>query len=106
MSGLKSVELQVALPRTQTAGKIQDQLQQRGQVSQNQMTQTETEKLERQRKQVNESEKIGKKRLNNDGEEHEHKGKENPHQKRKSSKKAEDLEGKHPYKGNHVDVKW
>lgn len=34
MSGLRAIDLQMAMPRSQMAGKIQDQLNQRGQVSQ------------------------------------------------------------------------
>ncbi|ADH99279.1 hypothetical protein [Salisediminibacterium selenitireducens] len=34
MSGLRAIDLQMAMPRSQMAGKIQDQMNQRGQVSQ------------------------------------------------------------------------
>lgn len=37
MSGLRAIDLQMAMPRAQMAGKIQDQLQQRGQVNQDMM---------------------------------------------------------------------
>ncbi|UOQ85602.1 hypothetical protein [Gracilibacillus salinarum] len=36
----KSVEMQVALPRVQDAGKLQDQMQQQGRIGQNQLQQT------------------------------------------------------------------
>ncbi|SFP08305.1 hypothetical protein [Salibacterium halotolerans] len=48
----KAVELQVALPRTQDAGKLQEQLQQRGQAAQDRMAAQEEKELEKQRTQV------------------------------------------------------
>ncbi|WP_035186345.1 hypothetical protein [Alteribacter aurantiacus] len=51
MGGLKALELQVVLPRTQMAGKIQDQLQQRGQVTQSILTK-ESSRLDKVKRKV------------------------------------------------------
>ncbi|MYL33170.1 hypothetical protein GLW08_01375 [Pontibacillus yanchengensis] len=50
--GWKAVELQGALPRIQDAGKIQDQMQQRGQLMNNHITQQQLIMEERKRKKV------------------------------------------------------
>ncbi|WP_027963215.1 hypothetical protein [Halalkalibacillus halophilus] len=48
----KAVELQVALPRTQDAGQLQDQLQQRGQLMQDRLQDEHIHELNRKRKAV------------------------------------------------------
>lgn len=40
MSGLRAIDLQMAMPRAQMAGKIQDQLQQRGQTVQDMLAES------------------------------------------------------------------
>ncbi len=102
---LKAIELQIALPRTQSAGKIQDQLQQRGQVVQDYLATEQQKKVERERKQVIETSETEKKRLNNDDENRDQQNsKKNQAQKTivKQNKQISHL-AKHPYKGNYVD---
>lgn len=102
---LKAIELQVALPRTQTAGKIQDQLQQRGQVVQNHLSAQQEKTDEQKRKQVSEMEQTVKKRLNNDDETKEnHQGSTQSRAKsNKTDETKEENYAQHPYKGNYVD---
>ncbi|UFU01051.1 hypothetical protein KO561_09000 [Radiobacillus kanasensis] len=61
----KSVELQVALPRTQDVGKMQEQMQQRGQVLQESLAQSQSVAEELKRKKVNEFEQKDKVHLKN-----------------------------------------
>jgi hypothetical protein len=106
MSGLRSIEMQVALPRTQTAGKIQDQMQQRSMVAQEHMAQAQEEKDIKQKKTVTETEFKEKNRLDADAES----GKGHSHQpdgQRKQNKGEEDEKVvKHPYKGVQFDASW
>ncbi|MDG5788163.1 hypothetical protein QA612_11755 [Evansella sp. AB-P1] len=108
MSGLKSIELQVALPRTQTAGKLQDQLQQRSTVMQEHLSQHQHAENIRKRSQVSETEKTEKKRLNNDDERNKGNKKHQEQKNRKKRINGDSFERNesHPYKGNSIDVKW
>ncbi|MEH7385757.1 hypothetical protein V7147_10150 [Bacillus sp. JJ1521] len=97
---LKLVELQVAIPRTQDAGKIQEQLMMRGQHMQDQIH-LENEKLEkRNRTKVNENNKSENAQIHKDSS-------SNPFSKQPShtSKQPEQEENEqHPYKGNFIDI--
>jgi hypothetical protein len=102
---LKAIELQVAIPRTQMAGKLQDQLQQRGQVVQDHLANEQQKTDEKNRKQVLETTETEKKRLNNDDESQ---NRNSSHHERHTNKKEKQLKeeitfAKHPYKGNFVD---
>lgn len=98
---LKSIELQVALPRTFEAGKISEQLQQRGQALSDQATSEMAEKVERNRQSVIKSTQKDELQLKD----HSSKGQdEKGQQEKQSSKKQEKLVEKvHPYKGNTID---
>ncbi|MBN6206622.1 hypothetical protein JYK21_09155 [Ralstonia pickettii] len=61
--GWKSIELQVALPRTQDAGKIQEQLQKQPEVLQGTLTQSQLEREKIKRSRVNQLEKSEKVKL-------------------------------------------
>jgi hypothetical protein len=93
---LKLVELQVALPRTQDFGKIQEQLQQRGQHMQDQIVVSTKKQNERMRKQVGKSEKSSL-----------HLGQSNQSSETgasKQTKKNQNQKDYHPHIGNHVDI--
>lgn len=102
---LKAIEMQVALPRTQNAGKIQDQMQQRGQVSQDHIATEQHKELEKKRKQVLELTETENRRLNNDDENRNgaNPEKETQQKDRKHEHKHSPQYAKHPYKGNFVD---
>ncbi|MBM7094201.1 MULTISPECIES: hypothetical protein [Alteribacter] len=91
MSGLKSIELQVALPRTQTAGKIQDQLQQRGNNAQAYLAKDRLRTDEVKRKNIAKTEKTSHKRIHKDD-------------SGSGSKEKQKESGEHPYKGNQIDL--
>ncbi|QOY34499.1 hypothetical protein AWH56_017460 [Anaerobacillus isosaccharinicus] len=102
---LRAIELQVAIPRTQSVGKIQDQMQQRGQVAQGHMVNEQQKMDEKNRKQVLETTETDKKRLNNDDESDSRNGSEKERQKKQKeiNEKKELSLAKHPFKGNFVD---
>ena len=98
---LKSIEMQVALPRTVEVGKIQEQLQQRGQNIHDFATER-THKEERQNREtvIKNEQKTNVKLTQEDRNGNTGEDKEAP-QKKKSSKPVE--KEKHPYKGNVID---
>ncbi len=101
---LKAIEMQVAIPRTQNAGKIQDQLQQRGQVVQDYIATEQNKKDEKTRKQVLETTESEKKRLNNDDERREgSQAQMRNEEKQELQEEPHQLYAKHPYKGNYID---
>lgn len=101
---LKAIEMQVAIPRTPTAGKIQDQLQQRGQVVQDHIGMEQTKEDEKKRKQVLEATETEKNRLNNDDESSSGKNPKQDNQNKQQEQRPQEIEkAKHPYKGNFVD---
>lgn len=97
--------MQVALPRTQTAGKIQDQLQQRGQVTQNHLAVQQEKTDEMKRTKTTEMEHTQKKRLNNDDESSgsQQSFTEDRQNSDKKKKGKNEVFAKHPYKGNFID---
>lgn len=94
--GMKAVEMQVALPRTQDAGKMQDQMQRHGETLQGMLAQSELEAEKLKRTQVQhmvETYRTKKK------EESEQGRREN--KKRKAKKKTR--KDYHPYLGRRID---
>ena len=109
MGGLKAIEMQIALPRTQIAGKLQDQLQQRTNVTQGHLAQKEIKDQIRKQQTVTENEKTGKKRLTNDEEQSSEEKRQIKSSMKNSSTEdtlSDEPREKHPYKGVHFDVKW
>jgi hypothetical protein len=101
MMSLKAIEMQIALPRTQDAGKIQEQLQQRGQHLQEHAAQSVTKEDELKRKTVVKNNQKQEARLNQDGGQpghHQQKGRDD-----KKSKDDQDVQPHHPYKGKVID---
>lgn len=99
---LKAIEMQIALPRTQDAGKIQEQLQQRGQHLQEHAAQRVTKEDELKRKTVIKNNQKQEARLNKDD------GSTNPNQEQSHPDKKENSENQHiqqnhPYKGKVID---
>jgi hypothetical protein len=81
---LKLIELQIALPKTQDVGKLQEQLQYQGQLAQQQLAMSIQKQDERMRHQVTKAEQSEKAKW----------------QKERNRKKTEE---KHPYKGTFID---
>ncbi|HZH62336.1 MAG TPA: hypothetical protein VEY70_22760 [Metabacillus sp.] len=90
--------MQIALPRTHDAGKIQEQLNQRNQLIQDQLAQSIKKEVDLKRTQVSENRESDKLSLKKDqSQQHQE------HNKKK--KKDQKLEGNpnHPYKGKKID---
>lgn len=99
----KSVELQVALPRTQDAGKQQDQLMRQGQHFQETLAQTQQKELLLKRKKVNEFDKTRSlvvKKDEKDASSRKEKQKQNKRQT-KTIKNEQPFD--HPYLGKSID---
>lgn len=105
-AGLKLVELQVALPRTQTAGKMQEQIQQRSAVAQDHLSQQQIEQDIKKKKTTTETENLEQKRLANDDESKKNNARENGTHKDKKSEVSGEKKEAHPYKGKHIDITW
>lgn len=99
---LRPIEMQTSFPRSQTVGKIQDQLQQRAQVMAEHVATEQKEKTEHKLKKVNESEKSDRGTLEPDKEE-KREQKEREGKKRKKVKKEKKVQVEHPYKGKFID---
>jgi hypothetical protein len=99
---LKLVELQVALPRTQDLGKLQEQLQQKGQLVQDHLASAQQKEDIDKRKQVNKYDETTKNRLQKDGQNSN--GTYDPKKSKKQNKQMQQSEAHHPYKGNLIDI--
>ncbi|MBM7692239.1 dsDNA-specific endonuclease/ATPase MutS2 [Peribacillus deserti] len=97
---LKAIEMQIALPRTQEAGKIQEQLQQRGQL-QNDLASLEMHKEDK-RKTSTVTRKNQKEKLHLTDEIEGEKGTYLEIDKEESLQTSESS-APHPFKGNFVD---
>ncbi|QHS22272.1 hypothetical protein GWK91_04615 [Virgibacillus sp. MSP4-1] len=98
----KAVEMQVALPRTQDAGQIQEQLEQRSANSQHYLAQAKQQEEERRRKKVNELRQKEHKRLQNDDARS-----DSPEiflNRREMERNLVRQKQKHPYLGNRFDL--
>lgn len=99
---LKSIEMQIALPRTQDAGRLQDQLQNRGQLQQDQINQSVQKDVEKLQNSVVKEERKDTVRLHQEEEgREEYKGQKRDKKKQKGKNK--NLKEKHPYKGRRID---
>ncbi|WP_017753783.1 hypothetical protein [Calidifontibacillus oryziterrae] len=101
--GLRLVEMQVALPRTQDVGKMQEQMQQKGQHLQEHLASMQNKEDEIKSKQVYKKDEPTKNQLQKDGQgsnkeelpQRRHKNTSNTNQNEKLH---------HPYKGNLIDI--
>jgi hypothetical protein len=99
---LKAIEMQIALPRTHDAGKIQEQIQQRGQHLQDHAAQRVTKEDELKRTTVMKNNQKQEARL------HQERGSsgqqdESRQQQKKQQKQEENSSQNHPYKGKVID---
>jgi len=98
---LKAIELQVALPRTHDAGKIQEQFQQRSQVT-NDLAALEMQKevAKQEKSVVKHSQKDNVKLKKEDSDSN---SQENEQQQEEKQKKNNEKPITHPYKGRAID---
>jgi len=95
---LKNIEMQIALPRTHDAGKIQEQLNQRNQINHDQLAHSIQKEVDLKRSQVQENQESEKLQLKRDQSEQHH----NQKKKKKEEQKQEENPD-HPYKGKTID---
>lgn len=98
---LRPIEAQGSFPNSQKSGKLQEQLQQRGQVGQEIIGQQQLEEERKKRKRVNETTASDQARLNKEGNSNNEPKKEQP-SKEKGERELEP-ETRHPYKGQFID---
>ncbi|NEU29348.1 hypothetical protein GN156_00920 [bacterium LRH843] len=97
---VRPIEVQGSFPHSQEVGKLQEQLQQRGQMSQTIMAEQQKHEDQLKRKQVNKSGESEKARLQSETFEKrtKHHGKQDDGQKEKEEQREN-----HPYKGKFID---
>ncbi|WP_237562815.1 hypothetical protein [Bacillus dakarensis] len=93
---MKSIEMQVALPRTQDAGKLQEQLQQRGQLHHDMAAQTGKKEDEKKAKTVSKQEQKDRAQFHKEG-------RNDDHQQENKKRNKEKTKVSHPYKGTRMD---
>lgn len=98
----KAVELQVALPRTQDVGRIQEQIQQRGQFMQEVIAQAQQQSEEMKRRTVANLEEGHK--LNNDAKESNQEKKQNQLTNQSDHESENKIKVQHPYLGTRIDI--
>lgn|SRR5690625_2892489 len=98
---VRPIEVQGSFPQSQKTGKIQEQMQQRGQQSQEALAQREQEANRLKQKQVKTSDETDETRFHEDG------GDESTgdrrEKNRKQKQKKETAKVKHPHKGKFID---
>ncbi|MED0891865.1 hypothetical protein [Aneurinibacillus migulanus] len=103
---LRALELQIAIPRMQDMGKIQEQLQQRPQQEQAGLALEQQEKDEVNRTRIAKAEESPQSQINQD--EKEQSGEQGADPKKRRQKKSPLAESEthnlHPYKGHSLDI--
>jgi hypothetical protein len=99
---LKSIELQIAIPRTKDFGKMQEQQNQRPAVQLHQDSEEQKAKLERERMQSMKLEQ--KKNAQIEDDEHSSGGQQQQHSRQNRKKKTPPSAPEHPFKGKHIDL--
>lgn len=102
---LRSIELQVAIPRTSEVGQIQNQLAQKPAYDQNQLAQQSAKKADEQLKKSNEIDQAFELQIR-DEEQKQGGGRNDQKRERKKDEQAEPGQtvSVHPYKGRHIDL--
>ncbi|WP_240375335.1 hypothetical protein [Bacillus piscicola] len=99
----KAVELQVAIPRTQEVGKMQEQLQQRGQAAQDRLAFQQEREEEQERVQVTAKQQTEKNTFSKDQDSRHSDRDSQFHQRRRQEAEKDTPSPSHPYKGNTID---
>ncbi|WP_273125578.1 hypothetical protein [Bacillus weihaiensis] len=98
---LKNIEMQIALPRTHDAGKIQEQLNQRSQLTQDQLAHSLQKQVELKRTQVQAGN--GNEKLKLKKEDASHDQQQQQQKKKREKDQLSDDATDHPYKGKNID---
>lgn len=95
--GLKSIEMQVAIPRTQDAGKMQEDAMRQNQQFQDKLTQNQLKQDQLKRKKVNEYDDVRK------GDVSDEESNANDEEKERQQNDEKEQQVTHPYLGNKID---
>lgn len=98
---LKAVEMQVALPRTQNAGKSADHMQKQHQQFQDTLAQSQYKKEKLKRKQVQTYSEVRDPVIKKENKQNKKDQQSSKEQQNKRQKKSDT---KHPYLGNKIDL--
>lgn len=101
--GWKSIEMQVAIPRTQDAGKLQDQMSKQNQEFQESLAQMQTKQEEKKRNRVNAFDQVNHLNIKKDPESRKQSSQEKESHQQKDSGSGRDNQANHPYLGNTID---
>lgn len=96
----KSIEMQVALPRTQEAGKHQEQMSKQNQRFQESLAQSQLKQQLLERKRVNEFEQIKQTKIKDE----EPKSSSDQQDEEREETNAEDETVEHPFLGKKIDL--
>lgn len=97
--GLKSIDMQVAITRSQDASKMQDQMMRQGQQFQDTLTSLQLREEVLKRTQVNEHEKV----MHYDQDEENKRGSEQEARKKREQENQKKQQMSHPYLGTKID---
>ncbi|WP_284139977.1 MULTISPECIES: hypothetical protein [unclassified Virgibacillus] len=97
----KSIEMQVALPRVQDAGKQQEQMLKQNQHFQESLAQSQLKQELAKRKKVNELEQFDYVKMNKQEEKQQHER----HKEEKKDEQEKQARNEHPYLGNTIDYR-
>lgn len=101
---MKSVEMQIAVPRTNEAGRIQHEGQQRPHIDQNLLAAENIKKGELERKRTsNLDESAQNTTVRREGKGSSEQHEEHSHQDDKLIEQEKEQLAEHPYKGKHID---
>lgn len=98
--GLKAIEMQVALPRSQEAGQMQEQIAKQGQRFQETLTEQQLKEEVIKRSKVNQYDNVEKKAITD---EQERERQEREQQEKKRKKQQQKTKVPHPYLGSKID---
>lgn len=101
--GFKAIELQIAIPRSQDAGKMQDQGMRQGQQFQETLTQQQLREQVINRTKVNEFDNIHKRSITDDKEKEKDEREKRRNKKRQTTNPPKTESIKHPYLGTKID---
>lgn len=100
---LKSVEMQMAIPRTNEAGMVQNQLSHKPMHDQAALASGTVQQAQQLRQKAAKVDESVSKRIKDGSGEQRGKQPKSSHAGSKSSKKPSDESHEHPYKGRHID---
>ncbi|TQS75534.1 hypothetical protein DX933_04450 [Ornithinibacillus gellani] len=100
----KSVEMQVALPRAQDAGKLQEQQMKQNQQFQESLAQTQLKEEELKRKQVVTFEDVEQAALGKNKEDPSQQQSQHQHNKENQPSDKNEQRASHPYLGKRIDL--